>query len=110
MHEPHAVLDLSFLVLRGGLERAPEIVEDRDQLLHQPLVGALGERACSRAFRLRKLSNSAASRCRRSRADRGQPGERRRRRSPLRPVSGTPWDLVCHSCAFGASCSSSMTS
>ena len=44
VHEPDSVLELRLLVIRGGLERPPEIVEDRDQLLDEPLVGALGKR------------------------------------------------------------------
>src|SRR5207247_678676 len=43
MHEPDTVLELRLLVIRRGLERAPEIVEDRDQLLHQPLARTFGE-------------------------------------------------------------------
>ena len=31
-------------MIRRGLERPPEIVEDRDQLLHEPLARTLGER------------------------------------------------------------------
>ena len=31
-------------MLGSSLERPPEIVEDRDQLLHEPLVRTLGER------------------------------------------------------------------
>ena len=44
MHEPDAVLELRLFVIRRRLERAPEIVEDRDQLLHEPLVRTLGQR------------------------------------------------------------------
>ena len=44
VHEPDSVLELRLLVIRGGLERTPEIVEDRDQLLDEPFVGALGKR------------------------------------------------------------------
>ena len=44
MHEPDAVLELRLFVIRRSLERAPEIVEDRDQLLHEPLARTLGER------------------------------------------------------------------
>ena len=44
VHEPDSVLELRLLVIRGGLERPPEIVEDRDQLLDEPFVGALGKR------------------------------------------------------------------
>src|SRR5882762_4328239 len=45
MHKPHAVLELRLLVTSRRLERAAEIVEDRDQLLHEPLVRTLGERS-----------------------------------------------------------------
>ena len=69
VHESDSVLELRLFVIRGGLERTPEIVEDRDQLLDEPFVGALRQTpACSRALRLRKLSNSAASRWSRSRS------------------------------------------
>src|SRR5882724_522373 len=43
MHKPNAVFDLPLFVLRGSLERPPEVVENRDQLLHEPLVRTLGE-------------------------------------------------------------------
>src|SRR5207249_10340907 len=45
MHEPDAVLELRLLVIRRRFERAPEIVEDRDQLLYEPLVRTLGKRS-----------------------------------------------------------------
>ena len=38
MDEPDALLELRLLVLLGGLERALEIVEDRDEFCDQPLV------------------------------------------------------------------------
>ena len=44
MHEPDAVLELRFLVLFGRLERPLEVVEDREQLPEQRLVGAGGHR------------------------------------------------------------------
>ncbi len=39
MDEPDALLEPSLLVLLGGDERALEVVEDRQELLHEPLVG-----------------------------------------------------------------------
>src|SRR5712692_5608603 len=44
MYEPNTVLELRLFMIRRRLERAAEIVEDRDQFLHKPLVRALGER------------------------------------------------------------------
>ncbi len=38
MHERNALFECGFLVLRRGPERPLEIVEDRQQLLHEPLV------------------------------------------------------------------------
>ena len=40
MHEPNAVLELRLLVLLGSAERPLEVVEDGQELLDQPLVGA----------------------------------------------------------------------
>ena len=40
LDEPDAVLDGGLFVLGDGVERAAEIVEHREQLLHQPLVRA----------------------------------------------------------------------
>src|SRR5581483_358433 len=37
IHEPHTFLELCLLVLGGGLERALEIVEHGQELLHEPL-------------------------------------------------------------------------
>ena len=39
MDEPNALLQAGLLVLLRGDERALEIVEDRQELLHEPLVG-----------------------------------------------------------------------
>src|SRR5205823_12925837 len=39
VHEPDALLELCLLVLLGGRERALEVVEHGQQLLHEPLVG-----------------------------------------------------------------------
>ena len=44
MNKPDAVLDLPLFVLRRSLERTAEVIEDRDQLLDEPLVRTLGER------------------------------------------------------------------
>ncbi len=41
--EADALLELRFLVCRGELERTLEVVEDRDELLDEPLVGARGQ-------------------------------------------------------------------
>src|SRR5690348_369295 len=43
MHEPHAVLELRLFVRGRELECTLEIVEHRDELTHQPLVGARGQ-------------------------------------------------------------------
>ena len=40
MHEPNAVLELRLLVLLCSAERPLEVVEDGQELLDQPLVGA----------------------------------------------------------------------
>ena len=42
MHERDALLELRLLVLLGRLERALEVVQDREQVLHEPLRGAGG--------------------------------------------------------------------
>ena len=107
MHEPNAVLDLPLLVIGRGLERAPEIVEDRDQLLHEPLARTLGERRLLARVPLAEVVEL--------------------RREPLQAVEEliavslesvdvdallrllSYLRLVRHY-AFGASCSSSMTS
>src|SRR3954454_15393306 len=44
MHEPHAFFQLGLFVFGSSFERAPEVVEDRDQILDQPLLGTLRER------------------------------------------------------------------
>ena len=44
MDEANAVLERRLLVLLGRLERAAEVVEHRQELLDEPLVGALDER------------------------------------------------------------------
>ena len=44
MDETNAVLELGLLVLRRSLERTPEVIEDRDQLLDEALVRTLGQR------------------------------------------------------------------
>ena len=44
MDEAHAVLERRLLVLLGRLERATEVVEHRQELLHEPLVRARDER------------------------------------------------------------------
>src|SRR2546423_10516285 len=38
VRETNALLELRFLMLRRGLERALEIVEDRQEVLHEPFV------------------------------------------------------------------------
>ena len=38
LDEPYALLDRGLLVLRDGVERAPEVVEHGQQLAHEPLV------------------------------------------------------------------------
>src|SRR5438093_1947956 len=43
MDKPDAFFELRFLVLLGGVESTLEIVEHRQQLLHQPLGGARSE-------------------------------------------------------------------
>ena len=40
VHEPNAVLQLGLLVLLGSAERPLQVVEDGQELLDQPLVGA----------------------------------------------------------------------
>ena len=45
MNEAHAVLELRLLVLLGRVERALEVVEHRQQLVHEPLRGARGQLA-----------------------------------------------------------------
>ncbi len=40
VHEPNAVLQLRLLVLLGSAERPLQVVEDGQELLDQPLVGA----------------------------------------------------------------------
>jgi hypothetical protein len=44
MNKADTVLNLPLFVLRSSFEGATEVVEDRDQLLHEPLVRTLGER------------------------------------------------------------------
>ena len=44
MDEAHAVLERRLLVLLGRLERATEVVEHGQELLHEPLVRARDER------------------------------------------------------------------
>ena len=107
MDEPDTVLDLPLFMLRSSLERPPEIVEDRDQLLHEPLVRTLGERSLLARVPLAVVVELS--------------GE------PLQPVEelvavslesvdvDALLGLLCHlrlvsHYAFGASCSSSMTS
>src|SRR6266550_6377932 len=125
MDEPHPVLDLALLMLRSSLERAPEIVEDRDQLLHEPLVRTLGKRsllACVplavvvelRGEPLQPVEELVAVSLESVDVE-GNVGRRGNLPVPPNPL---PWfagadrrlcRLVRHY-AFGASCSSSMTS
>ena len=51
--EPDAFLQLGLLVLGGSLERALEVVEDRQELLDEALVGTRDQASWSRATRLR---------------------------------------------------------
>src|SRR5438105_5726254 len=44
MHEADTFLQLRLLVLRRRLQRTTEVVEDRDQLLDEPLVRTLAQR------------------------------------------------------------------
>ena len=39
VHEADTLFELRFLVLLGGVQRALEVVEDREELADQPLVG-----------------------------------------------------------------------
>src|SRR5262245_42205922 len=48
----HALLELRLLVLRGCVERPLEVVEDRQQLLDQPLRRMLGPLALQAGFAL----------------------------------------------------------
>src|SRR5882762_1673485 len=106
MNKPDAVLDLSLFVLRRSLERTAEVVENRDQLLHEPLVRTLGERRLLARVALAEVVEL-----------RGKPLQAIEELIAVSLESvdvdallGLPCDLRLVGHAFGASCSSSMTS
>jgi hypothetical protein len=101
-------LELRLLVLRRGLERATEVVEDRDQLLDQPLVRTLSQRrvlACVALAEVVELRGEALEPLEQLVALGLESGDLV---AALLRLFGD-LSLVGHY-AFGASCSSSMTS
>ena len=121
MHKPDTVLELRLFVIRRSLERAPEIIEDRDQLLHEPLARTLGERRLlarvplAEVVELRSEPLQAVEELIAVSLESVDVDALRLRRDLPVPRTHCPWDaalgylrLVRH--AFGASCSSSMTS
>src|SRR5262249_54702358 len=107
VHEANSVLELRLFVLRRSLERAAEVVEDRDQLLDDALVRTRGQR--------RVLPRIALAVVVELRREALQPAEQ----LVALGLEGLDVEallllfcdlaLVGHY-AFGASCSSSMTS
>src|SRR5262249_12746857 len=133
VHEANAVLEPRLLVLRGGFERAPEIVEDRDQLLDQPLVRTLRQRrvlarvAFAEVVELRREPLEPAEQLVALGLETGNvwpfDGCRGNLPVPPNPLHRSAIGdgrlrrrlavflrVVCHGYAFRASCSSSMTS
>src|SRR5947209_17147866 len=108
MHETDALLELRLLVLLRRIECATEVVEDRDQLFYQPLVGTVDQGsgfagvALAVVVELRRESLQAVEELVALGLESAH--VRGALLFGLRDLR-----LVCHY-AFGASCSSSITS
>src|SRR5262249_17763801 len=134
VNEADPVLELRLLVLLRGLERTPEVVEDRNQFLDDAFGRTFAEgrlltcAALAEVVELRREPLQTVEQLVPLRAESGElVGHLDRGRGNL-PVPPTPlhWSaiadrrlrrrvdvllrIVCHGYAFGASCSSSMTS